>query len=156
MRGPTAAWYRLSLSVLRGRDCVTNAPPRSEELVIAQRSLVSIVDDDESVRESLPDLVRQFGFAAEAFSSAEAFLASEVVNETRCLLLDIAMPGMSGPDLQQELMHRSQSIPIVFITASGDRTLRLRLLAQGAVECLFKPFSEAALLDALNAALRMS
>jgi len=122
---------------------------------MAKRSLVSIVDDDESVRESLPDLVRQFGFAAEAFSSAEAFLASEVVSETRCLLLDVAMPGMSGPDLQQELMHRSQSIPIVFITASGDRTIRLRLLAQGAVECLFKPFSEAVLLDALNAALRM-
>jgi FixJ family two-component response regulator len=122
---------------------------------MAKRSLVSIVDDDESVRESLPDLVRQFGFAAEAFSSAEAFLASEVVSDTRCLLLDIAMPGMSGPDLQRELMHRRQRIPIVFITASGDRTIRLRLLAQGAVECLFKPFSEAALLDALNAALRM-
>ena len=120
---------------------------------MAKRSLVSIVDDDESVRESLPDLVRQFGFAAEAFSSAEAFLASDVVSETRCLLLDIAMPGMSGPDLQQELMHRDHSIPIVFITASGDRTMRLRLLAQGAVDCLFKPFSEAALLDALNTAL---
>jgi FixJ family two-component response regulator len=122
---------------------------------MAKRSLVSIVDDDESVRESLPDLVRQFGFAAEAFSSAEAFLASELVSETRCLLLDIAMPGMSGPDLQQELMQRSQRIPIVFITASGDRTIRLRLLAQGAVECLLKPFSEAALLNALNAAFRM-
>jgi FixJ family two-component response regulator len=119
----------------------------------AKRPLVSIVDDDESVRESLPDLVRQFGFAAEAFSSAEAFLASDVVSETRCLLLDIAMLGMSGPDLQQELMHRDHSIPIVFITASGDRTIRLRLLAQGAVDCLFKPFSEAALLDALNTAL---
>src|SRR5712691_9528190 len=96
-----------------------------EAFLMTERSLVSIVDDDESVRESLPDLVRQFGFAAEAFSSAEAFLASEVVSETRCLLLDIAMPGMSGPDLQQELMHRSQRIPIVFITASGDRTIRL-------------------------------
>jgi FixJ family two-component response regulator len=122
--------------------------------MMAERSLVSIVDDDESVRESLPDLVRQFGFAAEAFSSAEAFLASEVVSATRCLLLDVAMPGMSGPDLQQELILRRRSIPIVFITASGDRTVRQRLLAQGAVECLFKPFSEAALLDALNAALR--
>ena len=120
---------------------------------MVRRSLVSVVDDDESVRESLPDLLRQFGFAAEAFSSAEAFLASDVVSETRCLLLDIAMSGMSGPDLQQELMHRDHSIPIVFITASGDRTIRLRLLAQGAVDCLFKPFSEAALLDALNTAL---
>jgi FixJ family two-component response regulator len=128
---------------------------RNEALMMGKRSLVSIVDDDESVRESLPDLVRQFGFAAEAFSSAEAFLASDVVSDTSCLLLDIAMPGMSGPDLQQELTHRRQKIPIVFITASGDRTVRPRLLAQGAVECLFKPFSEVALLDALNAALRM-
>ena len=120
-----------------------------------KRSLVSVVDDDESVRESLPDLLREVGFAAEAFSSAEAFLASDVVSETSCLLLDIAMPGMSGPDLLQELTQRRQKIPIVFITASGDRTVRPRLLAQGAVECLFKPFSEAALLDALSAALRM-
>jgi FixJ family two-component response regulator len=119
------------------------------------RSLVSVVDDDESVRESLPDLLRQFGFAAEAFSSAEAFLASEVVSETSCLILDVAMPGMSGPDLQEELIRRQQEIPIVFVTGHGDRTVRPRLLAQGAVECLFKPFSEAALLDALNAALRM-
>jgi FixJ family two-component response regulator len=118
-------------------------------------SLVSIVDDDESVRESLPDLLRQCGFAVEAFSSAEAFLASDVVRDTHCLLLDVAMPGMSGPDLQQELTHRRQPIPIVFITASADKTMRSRLLAQGAVECLFKPFSEAALLDALDAALRM-
>jgi FixJ family two-component response regulator len=123
--------------------------------MMGKRSLVSVVDDDESVRESLPDLLRQFGFAAEAFSSAEAFLASDVVSETSCLLLDIAMPGMSGPDLQQELTHRRQAIPIVFITAHGDRTARPRLLARGAAECLFKPFSEAALLDALNAALRM-
>ena len=119
------------------------------------RSLVSVVDDDESVRESLPDLLRELGFAAEAFSSAEAFLASEVVSETSCLILDVAMPGMSGPDLQQELRRRRQEIPIVFITARSDETIRPRLLAQGAVECLFKPFSEAALLDALNAALRM-
>jgi FixJ family two-component response regulator len=122
---------------------------------MTKRSLVSVVDDDESVRESLPDLLRQFGFAAQAFSSAEAFLASEAVSETRCLILDIAMPAMSGPELQQELMRRRQEIPIVFITANGDRTVRPRLRAQGAVECLFKPFSETALLEAINAALRM-
>ena len=122
---------------------------------MSKRSLVSVVDDDESVRESLPDLLRQFGFAAEAFASAEAFLASEVVSETRCLILDFAMPGMSGPELQQELRRRRHEIPIVFITGNGERTVRSRLLAQGAVECLSKPFSEAALLDALNAALRM-
>ena len=122
---------------------------------MGKRSLVSVVDDDESVRESLPDLLRELGFAAEAFSSAEAFLASDFVSETSCLLLDVAMPGMSGPELQQELIRRQQDIPIVFITANGDKTVRPRLLAQGAVECLFKPFSEAALHDALNAALRM-
>jgi len=122
---------------------------------MAKRSLVSVVDDDESVRESLPDLLRQFGFAVQAFSSAEAFLSSEIVSETSCLILDVAMPGMSGPDLQEELIRRQQGIPIVFITANGDKAVRPRLLAQGAVECLFKPFSEAALLDALDAALLM-
>jgi FixJ family two-component response regulator len=118
------------------------------------RSLVSVVDDDESVRESLPDLLREFGFAARAFSSAEAFLASDIIGETSCLLLDVAMPGMSGPDLQEELRRRRQRIPIVFITAHGDSTVRPRLIAHGAVDCLVKPFSEAALLDALSAALR--
>ena len=119
-----------------------------------ERSLVSVVDDDESVRESLPDLLKQFGFAARTFSSAEAFLASEVVGETRCLLLDIAMPGMSGPDVQHELRRRRQEIPIVFITAHGDETIRPRLMADGAIECLFKPFSDTALLNALDVALR--
>jgi FixJ family two-component response regulator len=122
---------------------------------MSKRSLVSVVDDDESVRESLPDLLRQFGFAAHAFSSAQAFLASDVISETSCLLLDVAMPGMSGPELQQELIRQRHQIPIVFITARGDESVRSRLLACGAVECLFKPFSEAALLDALNTALRM-
>ena len=117
--------------------------------------LVSVVDDDESVRESLPDFLRQFGFAAEAFQSAEAFLASDVVSQTNCLLLDIAMPEMSGPELQEELIRRRQEIPIVFITAHADSTVRPRLLARGAVECLSKPFSEVALLDALDAALRI-
>ena len=122
---------------------------------MVHRSLVSVVDDDESVRESLPDLLRQFGFAARAFSSGEAFLASEVVSETSCLLLDLAMPGMSGPDVQHELRRRRQEVPIVFITANGDETIRPRLMAEGAVECLFKPFSETALFNALNTALRM-
>ena len=118
------------------------------------RSLVSVVDDDESVRESLPDLVKEFGFAARAFSSAEEFLASNCVRETKCLILDIAMPGMSGPELQRELKGRGQEIPIIFITASTDRTVRPRLLEQGAAECLFKPFSDTALLEALRAALQ--
>ena len=117
------------------------------------RPLVSVVDDDESVRESLPDLLREVGYSVHAFSSAEAFLASSCVRDTSCLIVDISMPGMSGPDLQQELKLRRQEIPIVFITAQADEGLRPRLLAQGAVECLFKPFSEASLLQALSAAL---
>lgn len=127
----------------------------SHKRTAIEHLLVSIVDDDESVRESLPDLVREFGFAARAFSSAEEFLASDGVEQTRCLLLDISMPGMSGPDLQQELRRQRREIPVVFITAQRDETARSRLLEQGAVECLFKPFSEDALLDALNAALRV-
>jgi FixJ family two-component response regulator len=120
------------------------------------RSLVSVVDDDESVRESLPDMLRQFGFAAAAFSSAEEFLASDVIGRTNCLILDVKMPGMSGPDLQRERTTLGKPIPIVFITASGDKAIRFRLLSGGAVECLFKPFSETALLDALQSALRTS
>src|SRR5881227_1693378 len=98
---------------------------------MAQKSLVTIVDDDESVRESLPDLLRELGFAAQAFSSAEDFLASDAVGQTRCLILDIAMPGMTGYDLQRELTRRRQEIPIVFITAHGDANLRPRVLEDG-------------------------
>lgn len=125
-----------------------------QERSAIEQLLVSIVDDDESVRESLPDLLREFGYAPRAFSSAEEFLASDCVGQTKCLILDIAMPGMSGPDLQRELAHRRQEIPIVFITGQRDEAIRSRVLEQGAVECLFKPFSETALLEALNAALR--
>jgi FixJ family two-component response regulator len=117
------------------------------------RSLVSVVDDDESVRESLPDLLKELGFVARTFPSAEEFLASDYVGQTRCLILDVAMPGMSGPDLQRELARRGQEIPIVFITAHRGDTVRPQLLEQGAVECLFKPFSDTALLEALNTAL---
>ena len=120
------------------------------------RSLVSVVDDDESVRESLPDLLREFGYAVQAFSSAEEFLASDCAGQTRCLILDVAMPDMTGPDLQRELKLRGLEIPIVFITAHADETVRPKLLEQGAIECLFKPFSDTALLDALHAALRAS
>jgi FixJ family two-component response regulator len=120
------------------------------------RSLVSVVDDDESVRESLPDLLREFGYAARTFSSAEEFLASDCVDQTRCLMLDIGMPGMTGPDLQRELKHRGQQIPIIFITAHRDEAIRTRVLEEGAVECLFKPFSDTAVLEALNTALQVN
>ena len=118
------------------------------------RPLISVVDDDESVRESLPDLLREFGFDAQTFSSAEEFLASESITNTNCLILDVAMPGMTGPDLQEELKLREQSIPVVFITAQRDAAVRPRLIALGAVDCLFKPFEPTDLLQALNTALR--
>jgi FixJ family two-component response regulator len=124
--------------------------------VTVKRQLVSVVDDDESVRESLPDLLRELGYSVRAFASAEEFLRSDCVDETRCLILDIAMPGMTGPDLQQELTVRGQAIPIVFITAQADETVRPRSLERGAVECLSKPFSDTALFEALNAAFRVS
>ena len=118
-----------------------------------ERSLVSVVDDDESVRESLPDLLEELGFEAQVFSSAEEFLKSGDLNETKCLILDVAMPGMSGPELHDELRRRQARIPVIFITSQKDDSMRPRMLARGAVDCLFKPFSDTALLNALNAAL---
>ena len=121
---------------------------------MVNRSLVSVVDDDQSVRESLPDLLREVGFDVQAFESAEAFLGSEVVSGTHCLILDVRLPGMSGPELQQELKRSGKKIPIVFITAQDDKTLCPRLIAAGAVDCLFKPFSDTALLKAVDRALK--
>src|SRR6185436_9423197 len=138
------------------RSCVDRSETRCEAKLMETRPLISVVDDDESVRESLPDLLKEFGFAAQAFSSAEEFLVSRYLKETKCLILDVAMPGLSGPDLQQELTRRRQEILIFFNTAHRDERVRPRLLEQGAVECLFKPFSETDLLEALNAALRVS
>jgi|SRR6185437_194803 len=120
---------------------------------MAERKLVSVVDDDESVRESLPDLLRSFGFDAQAFASAEAFLASQDPARTDCLVLDVAMAGMSGPQLQQELARRRAEIPIVFITAHSDDKALPELIRRGAVACLIKPFSETAIVEAVNAAL---
>jgi FixJ family two-component response regulator len=119
------------------------------------RSLVSIVDDDESVRESLPDLLKEFGFASETFSSAEEFLASEGIARTQCLILDVAMPGMRGPELQGELNRRKIKIPVIFVTGQRDETLMSRLIEQGAIACLIKPFTEAAMLQALTSAFQV-
>jgi FixJ family two-component response regulator len=127
-----------------------------EDVVMVSGSLVSVVDDDESVRESLPELLRVFGFPTRAFASAHEFLASDAIGQTKCLILDIAMPGMTGFELQRELELRRQEIPIVFITAMGDENLRPRVVEHGAVECLSKPFSETALLDAVRTALRVT
>ncbi|MBY2918784.1 response regulator [Rhizobium leguminosarum] len=114
------------------------------------RGLVAVVDDDQSVRESLPDLLRVFGFDAQAFSSAAEFLQSPWLGKTDCLVLDVAMPGMSGPELQDELDRRGQGIPIVFITAHKDEDERLPLIRRGAIDCLYKPFSDTALKAALD------
>lgn len=115
--------------------------------------LLSVVDDDEMLRESLPDLLREFGFAARAFSSGQEFLSSDAVGETRCLILDVAMPGMSGLDVQQELIRRRRAVPIIFITGQKNDEIRDQALRQGAVKFLYKPFSDSELLDAVNAAL---
>jgi FixJ family two-component response regulator len=122
--------------------------------MMSKLPLISIVDDDESVRESLPDLIREFGFSVGAFSSAEEFLGSSSLGETDCLILDISMPGMSGPELQRELLRRGEEIPIVFMTAHIDETDRPRLIEEGAIDCLFKPFTEAEILGAINTALQ--
>jgi FixJ family two-component response regulator len=120
------------------------------------RPLVSVVDDDGSVRESLPDLLKELGYAARTFSSAEEFLDSDCLDATQCLILDISLPGMTGPDLQEELAARGREIPIVFITAHTDEDVRSNMLMRGAVECLFKPFSDTALLKALDAAFTVT
>ena len=130
--------------------CIVFAMPVKSS---TQRPLLSVVDDDEMLRESLPDLLREFGFAARAFSSGQEFLSSDYVDETRCLILDVAMPGMSGLDLQEELKRRGQPIPVIFITGQKDEDIRKRAFKQGAVKFLYKPFSDNALLDAVNAAI---
>jgi FixJ family two-component response regulator len=118
-----------------------------------QQLLVVVVDDDESVRESLPDLLREFGYEVLAFASADEFLRSGSVDRAQSLVLDIAMPVMSGLDLQKELMSRGYKIPVIFITARKDESTGMRAREQGAVDVLFKPFSDVALRDALTKAM---
>ena len=118
-----------------------------------RRALIAVIDDDPSVRESLPDLLAEFGFAPRTFSSADEFLASPDFSGIECVILDVTMPGMSGPDLQRRLKTLRPQLPVIFITAEKDERLWTRLLHQGAVACLLKPFSDEALQDALGAAL---
>ncbi|HEX8922098.1 MAG TPA: response regulator [Pyrinomonadaceae bacterium] len=109
---------------------------------------ITVVDDDESVREAIKSLIRSVGLGAEVFASAEDFLNSGNLHETACLILDVRMPGMSGLELQQRLAADNYSIPIIFVTAhASDREARARALQLGAVDFLFKPFSEEALLN---------
>ena len=116
--------------------------------------LISVVDDDESVRESLPDLLREFGFSAKAFASAREFLESHSANKTKCLIADIAMPGMSGPELKLALEKMGISIPTIFITAHAEMCSRPEI-RERAVACLIKPFSDTALQDAVKRALNL-
>ena len=118
-----------------------------------KRPLVSVVDDDESIRESLPDLLNEFGYSARTFPSALDFLSSDALEQTKCLILDFAMPGMTGIELQAELKRRDTRIPIIFITGTRDEAVRTRVLGLGASACLFKPFSDTALLEALGSVI---
>ena len=130
-----------------------HALPFSEGRASPAQPLVTVVDDDESVRESLPGLLKELGFAVSTFSSGRDFLESGNLSKTRCLIVDVGMPGMTGPELHLQLKSRGEKIPVIFITARGDATLRRQLIAQGAVDCLFKPFTEQQLRVALDTAL---
>jgi len=123
-------------------------------MITKKRPYVAVVDDDESVRESLPDLLWEFGYEAHGFSSAEEFLEADKIRQAECLVLDIAMPGMSGLDLQRELNRRERRVPTVFISAHGDEVMRLRVRDRGAVACLLKPFTDMALFEAMQAAMK--
>lgn len=152
-RSPAENQYESAMDGPNGIGHCSVMEPRGNRREDKPQLLSVVVDDDESVRESLPDLLREFGFAARAFSSAREFLSSGCVNETSCLILDIAMPGMSGPELHQELKRRELEIPVIFITGQRDETIRARVLKQGAAGFLLKPFSDADLLTSIEAAL---
>lgn len=156
----TAAFLFCALSTIIGRRGPASPfhflPSKSrfvQGYTVNKNVLASVVDDDESVRESIPDLLRAFGFEVRAFDSAEAFLASDVIEATRWLILDVTMPGMSGPELFEQLKQRQTNVSVIFITAHGNSDLCDRLLRQGAVACLQKPFDPIALIEAMQGAL---
>jgi FixJ family two-component response regulator len=122
-------------------------------MTMTDAALISVVDDDESLRESLEGLLKSLGYGVEVFSSAEGFLRSDALEKTDCLILDVRMPGMSGPDLQRRLAGNQNRVPIIFITAHGDEDIISRVMADGAVDCLVKPFTEDALLSAISLSL---
>ena len=143
----------VSASVNRYQSIILRPLSREVSSLMLSRPLVSVVDDDESIRESLPDLLNELGFDARTFSSGHEFLASAFLDQTRCLLLDVAMPGMTGPELHQELLRQRRSIPVVFITANPQEAHRRRMVEGNAPDCLIKPFSDSALFDAVTAAI---
>ena len=114
---------------------------------------IFIVDDDAKFRKSLARLVKSIGYDVELFSSVKVFLDREPFDGTSCLLLDVRMPGLTGPDLQEELNKRNISIPIIFLTAHGDTPTGVKAMKDGAVDFLLKPFEERALFEAIDKAL---
>jgi two-component system, LuxR family, response regulator FixJ len=116
-------------------------------------NLIAIIDDDESIRDSLRTLLRSAGYHVSTFESAEVFLESGVATGTACMILDVRMPGMDGPELQVRLRDQQSRIPIIFITAHDDGPVRERVLRAGAADVLNKPFAPAALLSSLQSAL---
>ena len=118
--------------------------------------LISIVDDDDSIRNSLDNLIRSVGFRAQGFPSAEALLSSNQLHDTACLILDVRLPGMNGLELQRRIAAANWRIPIIFITSHADGDARARALEAGAVDYLYKPFREEQLLNAIDAALKHS
>jgi FixJ family two-component response regulator len=120
---------------------------------ISTHIIVSIVDDDESVRDALRGFIQSVGYGAEIFASAEDFLGSDILNKTTCLIVDLHMPVMTGLELQRRLCNRQCRIPMIFITAHDDPTARAKALKCGAVDFLRKPFAAEALLNAIQEAV---
>jgi FixJ family two-component response regulator len=118
-----------------------------------EEKLIAIVDDDDSIRIALQGLMKEVGFPARTFASAEEFLSSGEYQQTSCLIVDIRMPGMSGLELQTKLNTDNCKIPTIFITAHGDEKMRMQALRAGAVEFLSKPFDHEVLLDSVRAAM---
>ena len=120
----------------------------------SETALFSIVDDDESVSEAIASLIESVGFRAETFASTEDFVQCDHLRQIACLILDVHLPGMSGLELQRILSFATYNFPIIFITGRGDDRMRERALKAGAVEFLYKPFSNEALLAAVHSALK--
>ena len=121
---------------------------------MAKRSLISVVDDDESVRESLEGLMKSVGLAVKVFASAEEFLKSDRMSDTDCLILDVRLPGIDGMELHRHLLASQSAIPVIFITAHGsDEEMRASALAKGAVAYLMKPLDAEELLNVIRRAL---
>jgi FixJ family two-component response regulator len=125
----------------------------SDTAIRTQDHMISIVDDDESVREATKGLVRSLGYAAATFASAEEFLTSDRIHATSCVIADVQMPGLSGIDLQHRLVAQGLRLPVIFVTAFPDERTRRRAIDAGAVDYLSKPFSDEQLVSCLNTAL---